>query len=212
MENKYLIALVVLVGLVVLFNQYQMSGLTKLSGVSSPASGISAVAAEDILPKGIPPVYGKELGVSFDDVSANNPSLADSTMAKLTKYEDMQLDSAQMTRYVAIGSMIACEYCCGAQTLVFKDGKAACGCAHSYAMRGLAKYLITKHGSEYTDDQILEELGKWKVLFFPGIHAQKAAVLKAKGIELNYINLASNKYRGIEKGAAPSGSNMVGGC
>ncbi|KKK51713.1 hypothetical protein LCGC14_3112180, partial [marine sediment metagenome] len=30
------------------------------------------------------------------------------------------------------------------------------------------------------------------------------------GIELNYINLASNKHRGIEKGQASGG--MVGGC
>ena len=77
-------------------------------------------------------------------------------------------------------------------------------------MRGLAKYLITKHGSEFTDDQILEEMGKWKVLFFPEIHMQKAAALKQNGIELNYINLASNLYRNIEKGA--SGGAMVGGC
>jgi len=36
-------------------------------------------------------------------------------------------------------------------------------------------------------------------------------VLEAQGIELNYINLASNKYRGIEKGQQASGG-MVGGC
>ena len=68
-------------------------------------------------------------------------------------------------------------------------------------MRGLAKYLITNHPNEFTDDQILEELGKWKILFFPGPMAAKAKVLQSKGIELNYINLASNKYRGIEQEA-----------
>ena len=76
-------------------------------------------------------------------------------------------------------------------------------------MRGLAKYLLTQH-PDVSDDLILEELGKWKVLFFPTIHEQKAQVLKEKGIEMNYINLASNKYRGIEKGA--EGGSMVGGC
>ncbi|HLC63205.1 MAG TPA: hypothetical protein VJJ21_02700 [Candidatus Nanoarchaeia archaeon] len=90
-------------------------------------------------------------------------------------------------------------------------GGAACGCAHSYAMRGLAKYLLLKHGNEYSDDQILEELGKWKTLFFPGNIQAKAEILKQKGIELNYINLASNKYRGIEQGQSSSGA-MVGGC
>lgn len=67
-----------------------------------------------------------------------------------------------------------------------------------------------KNGSEYTDEQILAELGKWKTLFFPTIIAQKAEVLKSKGIDYkDYINLASNKYRGIESGAT---GGMVGGC
>ena len=80
-------------------------------------------------------------------------------------------------------------------------------------MRGVSKYLIKYHPNEFTDDQILIELGKWKTLFFPGIMAQKAAALKSKGIELNYINLASNKYRGIEKGVEVGSSGaMVGGC
>jgi len=89
-------------------------------------------------------------------------------------------------------------------------GAPACGCAHSYAMRGLAKYLIKNHPKEFSDDEILGELGKWKVLFFPDIHKTKAAILKEQGIEINYINLASNKYRGIEKGS--SAGEMVGGC
>jgi len=136
-------------------------------------------------------------------------------MAKLTKYEDMQLNKEQMERYVKIGSSIACEYCCGAKTLVFSNGERACGCAHSYAMRGLAKYLLTKH-PDMTDEQILNELGKWKVLFFPGVHEKKAEVLKANGIDYtNYINLASNIYRGAENQATTSSSGssqMVGGC
>jgi len=65
-------------------------------------------------------------------------------------------------------------------------------------MRGVAKYLITKHGSEFTDAEILEEMAKWKVLFFPGLISQKAEVMKKKGLEINYINLASNRYRGVE--------------
>ena len=175
------------------------------------ATGIGIVSALDVLPKGTPDIYGSELGVSFNDVSASNPQLADATMQKLAKYEDMQLNSAQMERYVKIGSSIACEYCCGAKTLVFSNGERACGCAHSYAMRGLAKYLLTKH-SDMSDEQILNELGKWKVLFFPGIHEQKAKVLEAKGIDpKNYINLASNLYRGIETGQL-QGGQMVGGC
>ena len=77
-------------------------------------------------------------------------------------------------------------------------------------MRGLTKYLIKFHGDEYSDAEILEEVGKWKVLFFPEIHEAKAEILKSNGIEINYINLASNKYRGIEQGQTSGG--MVGGC
>src|SRR3989344_6261986 len=92
-------------------------------------------------------------------------------------------------------------------------GDAACSCAHSFAMRGLAKYLITNHGgAEFSDEQILEEMAKWKTLFFPQIMAQKAVVMKEKNIEFTYANLGSNSYRGIEKGAASAGGNMVGGC
>ena len=176
------------------------------------ATGITAVSASKIIPKGIPSVYGKEIGVFYDDVSPNNPTLADATIAKLTQYEDMQLNSEQMDRYIKIGSSISCEYCCGAKAIIFSNGERACGCAHSYAMRGLAKYLLTKH-PDMADEEILNELGKWKVLFFPGVHEQKAQVLEANGIDsTNYINLASNLYRGIEQGQAANSGGMVGGC
>ena len=85
-------------------------------------------------------------------------------------------------------------------------------------MRGLAKYLITEHASEYTDAQILEELAKWKTLFFPGPMSTKAAAMKEKGVPFTYSNLGSNAYRGIEKDVTVSGSagssssGMVGGC
>jgi hypothetical protein len=206
------IALVAVLALLIVYNVGKISSKDVTTGGSvTTAPGI--VSASKIMPQGVPDVYGKELGVSFDDVSASNPGLADATMAKLTKYEDMQLNAERMQRYVKIGSSIACEYCCGAQSLVFSNGQRACGCAHSYAMRGLAKYLLTKH-PDITDEQILNELGKWKVLFFPGVHEQKAQALTAKGVDpTNYINLASNLYRGAEKGQTqPAGGGMVGGC
>ncbi|MBI2046630.1 hypothetical protein HYT26_00495 [Candidatus Pacearchaeota archaeon] len=182
------------------------------SGNGIGGAAISGVSASEIIPSGIPAVYGGELGVRYDDISTANPRQADATIGVLGKFDNsITLTGSDLQRYIDIGLQISCEYCCGADSIIFSNGKAACGCAHSYAMRGLAKYLIKNHGTEFTDDEILEELGKWKVLFFPGIHETKAAVLKSKGIELNYINLASNKYRGIETGKQSSGS-MVGGC
>ncbi len=165
----------------------------------------------DVAPKGVPAVYGAELQVSFDDVSVSNPQKTDATINKLAVFdEQITLSAEEMTRYIDIAGRISCEYCCGAESIIFPNGQAACGCAHSYAMRGLAKYLLKNHGNEYTNDQILEELGKWKTLFFPGPMAAKAKILQQQGIELNYINLASNKYRGIEQGKG--GGSMVGGC
>jgi hypothetical protein len=174
--------------------------------------GIGTVSASEIIPLGVPEIYGSELKVSYDDISPNDPRKADSSIDVLGNLDrTITLTGDDLQRYIGIAGSISCEYCCGAKSIIFSNGEPACGCAHSYAMRGLAKYLIKNHGDEFSDEEILEELGKWKVLFFPGIHEQKAQVLKSQGIELNYINLASNKYRGIEKGQA-SGGGMVGGC
>jgi len=119
-----------------------------------------------VLAHGMPEIYGMELNVSFDKVSES--------MEAMLKYDQseygngqIKLEGDKMARYIKIGKMIACEFCCGVKTLVFDDGKAACGCKHSQAMRGLAAYLIEKHGTEYSDEQILRELAKWKGVYFP---------------------------------------------
>ncbi len=203
--------IITVLGMLIIYNGLKIygGGVTGAS-VATGGDGIGVASASEIMPNGVPEIYGNELSVNYDDISADNPQLADATIQKLSEYEDKELSSELLQRYIKIGSSISCEYCCGAQALIFSNGERACGCAHSYAMRGLAKYLLIAH-QDMTDEQILEEMGKWKVLFFPGVHEQKAQVLKSKGIELNYINLASNKYRGIEQGQASEGG-MVGGC
>jgi len=207
------IAQVIIIGVLALLLVYNFGKLTNIdNNTGGSGSILPSVSASEIIPKGEPNIYGKELAVKYDDISTNDPRLADKTIGILGDLDvKISLNENDLNRYIKIASQISCEYCCGAKSIIFDNGEAACGCAHSYAMRGLAKYLLTNHGTEFTDDQILEELGKWKVLFFPGIHLTKAAVLKSQGIEINYINLASNKYRGIEQGQQTSGS-MVGGC
>lgn len=207
-----------------IFQTYQISLLSKqLSGIGTAGSGTGtgiSVSSVDVIPKGVPAIYGRELGISYDDVSVSNPAKADETIVKLGDFDNaINLTGSLLTRYISITGSISCEYCCGAPSIIFtsdvggyKAGDAACGCAHSYAMRGLAKYLLKNHASEYTDTQILEELGKWKTLFFPDMISAKAAILQSQGIELNYVNLASNKYRGIEQQSGSSGGGMVGGC
>jgi len=203
-------AVIVLAGLL-------MFSFGKSPGGDSSFTGqvIETIPASEIIPTGIPRVYGEELKIKYDDISPNNPQLADKTINTLGKIDMSEtLTGANFERYVNIlyklENGISCEFCCGARAVIFENGEPACGCAHSYAMRGVLLQVSLYHGDEFTDEEILEEVGKWKVLFFPGIHEGKAQVLKSQGIEINYINLASNKYRGIEKGQASGG--MVGGC
>ena len=174
--------------------------------------------ADKVIPQGVPAVYGTELGVTYSD-----PVNSMNALAALDDGRGLP-DATMNQRYVSIASQMACEYCCGANTLIAGDGSAACACAHSYAMRGLAKYLIVKHGSEFTDEQILAELGKWKTLFFPKQILSKAIEFSSAGKEVNTIDLTSNEFRGFTapaQQAAGSQSaaggianlpNMVGGC
>ncbi len=220
--EKLTIGLLIAALFIVAFNVVEMRGITG-DAVSAPAimESMEQIAPNtvqresiDVLPKGVPNIYGAELGVSYNDISASDPRKAEEAIARLSSLESIRLDDAGMERYIAIATQISCEYCCGAEAIIFSNGQAACGCSHSSAMRGVAKYLLKNHGDEFTNDEILEELGKWKTLFFPQKLGEKAAVLKEKGISLTYINLASNKYRGIENEAVSqaSGAGMVGGC
>ncbi len=205
--------LYVLLGLTIAmlaFNQYQILDLNSqpvtvtsniitqqaTQGQSKQAQvNIQEIAAK-VLPKGIPDIYGSELKVSFDNVEGGLDILgkmdADLNPGKGgIKFAD--LTDGQKQRYLKIGFMIACEYCCGVMSLITKDGQPACGCAHSAAMRGLAKYLLTKHEKEYTDEQIVDQLAKWKALFFPQQTVEK--YMQSQGI-----------------GSSQSLPNMVGGC
>ncbi len=209
--EKITIGLLAAAILVIAFNAFQMgqisasqntapNSIADAAAGSKHASNAASVGFEtDVLPKGMPPIYGKEIGISYDDVSAANQQKADSTIKKLGILDQqITLSGKDLERYIQVSGQISCEYCCGTDSIIFPDGKPACGCQHSFAMRGLAKYLIKNHGNEYTNDEVLEEMGKWKTLFFPAQMAKKALVLKEKGIEPDYINLASNRCRGIE--------------
>ena len=133
--------LVAVMVLVLIFNSVRIMSLTGKAtstantNIGSTNTNTGSNAIYSVIPTGVPAIYGNELGVKYDDVSVNTPQLADPTIRKLAKYEGDKLTDEQMKRYITIGSSIACEYCCGAKTLIFSDGEAACGCAHSYAMR-----------------------------------------------------------------------------
>ena len=195
---------------------YTYSGnRTEQTGSAIGSNSAGAVSAYSVVPVGVPVIYGEELGITYDDVSPNDLRKTEETITLLGNIDRVEeLEGVELDRYIDIlynqYNGIACEYCCGARSVIFSNGQAACGCAHSYAMRGLAKYLIKYHGTEFSDDEIITEVGKWKTLFFPGILEGKAQAMKSYGVEVSYINLTTNAYRGIEQGQA-SGS-MVGGC
>ncbi len=203
MMEKVIIGLAIVAFILIGFVFLKVSSIGNAGNApvnTPPASNNNVnLAVSEVLPKGIPRIYGAELGVSYDDVSAADQKKADATISTLGRLDtSIKLSGNNLDRYKKIALQISCEYCCGTDSIISKSGEAACGCAHSYAMRGVAKYLITKHPAEFTDDQILEEMAKWKALFFPAQIAKKAGVLKSKGIEASYINLGSNKYRNIE--------------
>lgn len=145
-----------------------------MNGASVELSGdLSQDVVKMILVKGVPAVYGSELGINFDQVQAaiNVMRQFDPTYGQ----RKIVLSADKMKRYIDIGLRISCEYCCSAKSIVFGDGRAACGCAHSQAMRGLSAYLLQYHGGEYSNDEILRELAQWKGLYFPKQMMKKLA-------------------------------------
>jgi hypothetical protein len=66
-------------------------------------------------------------------------------------------------------------------------------------MRGLAKYLILKHYDKYSEDKILEEIIRWKALFFPKQSIQKV-IANSKGTDEFDLSVLQEM------------PNMVGGC
>lgn len=134
----------------------------------------SADIVSAVLAHGVPAGYGEELNVSFDKVSESMESMLKYDQSEYGNGE-IKLTGDKLKRYTDIGKKIACEFCCAAKALVFDDGKAACGCKHSQAMRGLMAYLIEKRGNEYSDEQILRELAKWKGVYFPAAMVGKVS-------------------------------------
>lgn len=193
--------------------------LSLLLGISLALSGFTAVkmiqleeqvqdseaqkaAGEEFsLPSGTPDMYGEELGVSYSEVSSEDPRKAQKVIAKMASLQKINLTEGEKKRYVNVlhdkNGGISCEYCCEARTVITAEGESACGCSHAAAMRGLAKYLLREHGEEMTDSEVFQEISKWKTRYFPDQTEAKAKGLQQQDAEVSYVNLASNEYRGV---------------
>lgn len=211
------------------FNQYLLGQIkTATAPRTMAAAALTGDPTQDSIAlaivTGVPRIYGAELNISYDDVQRSMDIMAaydpDYGSNKIALTPELQ------QRYINIGTRMSCEYCCGAKAILFPTGKAACGCAHSQAMRGLAVYLLSKHAAEYTDDQILQELARWKARYFPKQMIAKVASQRASGqyttdVAALLLGAPTVKASGTRAsgGAAPpllsnlqNLPNMVGGC
>lgn len=199
-------------------------GLSLIGGAGSNKNALAGDITQDsiklVISSGQPAIYGAELGVTFDSVQASMDIMRQ--MDPTYGSRKIVLTGEDLQRYIDVASKIACEYCCGATSLIDKSGGAACGCAHSQAMRGLLAYLIKNHASEYSNDEMLRELARWKGMYFPKQMIQKMATQIQGGnftpdISSLLLNIKLPDYgKGGVKAPAPSElnnlPNMVGGC
>lgn len=213
------IILVVVVGVLMLFNQYQIkmvvgatpgstsvasTGEKDVSNVNiyelkSTAHSVAMLfpveqikTQQDAVTIMVPtgaPDYGQKAGVSYDDPIKGLSNLK-------IHYSTVQLTASEQQRYVSLVTKsvgISCEFCCGAGAVaVDKNGNSICGCQHNPALLGLTKWLI--HNTDYTDAEIIREALRWKTLFFPKDMVNLA--MQVAGKDISEIELPG----------------MVGGC
>ena len=94
-EPLVMILLVAAIGILA-FNEMQILSIGNTNVVSAAQSSTggsvtnalsNAASALSVLPTGIPAVYGAELDVSYDDVSADNPQSANAAIGKLANLD-----------------------------------------------------------------------------------------------------------------------------
>ena len=141
------------------------------------------------------PEYGSELGVSYDEPVESLAILAKMHRGLLAEVKQNNPEGFQ--RYMSLASQpvgISCEYCCGLKTIgINNDGSSSCGCQHNPALLTVALYLSAY--TDYNDGEILQEVMKWKILFFPK----------------NMIELGMT-VAGGDTSALDNLPGMVGGC
>ena len=99
----------VLIGLLIIFVITSgVLGLKVLKGNKGGSITGAVVGVSDVIPKGVPKIYGKELGVSFDDITPANPGKADVTITKLGKLDnEIKLEGEMLNRYIKIAGQIS---------------------------------------------------------------------------------------------------------
>src|SRR3989338_11530889 len=216
MKSNVLYVLLVVFVAVTVFNSYILFSI----GAGSKTSTHRSVqltgdpvqdAINSVIPTGTPDGYGPALGVSFDDPVAGLSILANLHRQIPTN----SLSAEEKQRYINVGTKISCEFCCSAPAVVDESGRDLCGCSHALSFMGLSKYMVMNH-PDWTDDQILLELTKWKSLYYPRNMVEKASTLIANDMELTATSLNDAQLlTKISSGDTASIGQlpaMVGGC
>lgn len=176
--NKSIKVLLTLAIVITLANQFIMTGMLWNMFYVPRAQAVELTGNPEVdaqilvFSKGMPHMYGKELGIhAYPD--PRDTAGIEAAIKIMRRFDNektgINLTGEKLERYNKLGTIptIACEFCCPVKTLLQKNGNRACGCAHSYAMRGLMKYLIEYHGDKFSDDEILQEAMRWKAIYFP---------------------------------------------
>lgn len=176
-----------------------------LNSIQSTAQAVAAVfplenvkdvdtAMKVMIPQGTPS-YGEKLGITYDDPVKSLNYLAQ-YYYQISK-EIKEGDSETWQRYLALATKpvgISCEYCCGVGPVgITSNGQLRCGCSHNPAVQALTLWLMKN--TDMTDAQILQEVLKWKALWFPK----------------NMVELAV-KIGGGDSSVLKQLPGMVGGC
>jgi len=187
-------------------------------------------AIATVVPTGTPsyvlegPGSEKIKGATFDDPITSQKVWASLLGSKrFGTANAIQLTPEEEQRWQKLTSVFTCDFCCGGPNSVTTINR--CGCAHSYAWQGMAKFFI-KYYPDYTDEQILGEMTKWKGLWYPQgmiqdylvyTGQQPASILThggSIGIKQQFLQQAPNSQQQTQASATPLDQlpSMVGGC
>ena len=163
-------------------------------------------------------------GASFDDPLTSQKVWASLLGSRrFGTANALQLTPEEEKRWQKLTSVFTCDFCCGGPNDVTTINR--CGCAHSYAWQGMAKFFI-KYYPNYADEQILGEMTKWKGLWYPQgmiqdylvyTGQQPATILThggSVGIRQQFLQQAPNSQQQTHAQATPLDElpSMVGGC
>ena len=173
------------------YNTVHVLGLDKIIQIVNNEEDAISI----MIPTGTPE-YSEALGgITFDDPVTSMEYLA--KWYNTIKQEVQQNDPQTWQRYLNLAAAprgISCEFCCGigAQGIT-KDGNLRCGCKHNPAAQAIALGLMKN--TDYSDAEILREVMKWKIMFFPK----------------NMVGLAMD-VAGTDPSQLKDLPGMVGGC